>query len=158
MTGYRPRLRTVLLIVNLAVVALPLAGIFFFRIYENQLVQQTESELISQAAVIAATYRQKLAERLPNPGNYGIPLAELPLRVDEYYTPIMPQIDFARTELLPPRPDGVVPVQPADPAAAETGDGMSAILLDTQKVTLSGLKLDRRDQSIASGITDSRVS
>ena len=46
----RPRLSAVLMLVNFAVIALPLGSIFFFRIYENQLIQETERELISQAA------------------------------------------------------------------------------------------------------------
>ena len=91
---FRPRLRTVLLVVNLAVLALPLAGIFFFRIYENQLVQQTESELISQAAVIAAAYRQRIVELEPDPQDYGVALRDpLPPPLDAYYTPITPQIE-----------------------------------------------------------------
>ena len=141
MSNFRPRLRTILLIVNLAVLVLPLGGIFFFRIYENQLVQQTESELISQAAVIAAIYRREIAGRLTDPGSYGIALANPPPPIDDYYTPVMPQIDVARNALLPPRPDGLAPAQPADPVAVAAGELMSAILADTQKITLSGLKL-----------------
>jgi signal transduction histidine kinase len=141
-TGFRPRLRTVLLVVNLAVVALPLGGIFFFRIYENQLVQQTESELISQAAVIAAAYRQRIVELRPDHRNFGIALAKpLGPPVDDYYTPIMPQIDFAKNELLPPRPDGLRTEAPADPTAIAVGEIMSGILVEAQKTTLAGLKL-----------------
>ncbi|TAL48426.1 MAG: sensor histidine kinase, partial [Methylovulum sp.] len=44
------RLRNILLIVMLMVLGLPLGGLYFFRIYENELVQQTERELISQSA------------------------------------------------------------------------------------------------------------
>ncbi|MEO1277008.1 MAG: hypothetical protein AAFV96_17085, partial [Pseudomonadota bacterium] len=52
--GPRPRLATILLLVNVAIVALPLGSIFFLRIYENQLIQETERELIAQAAMIGA--------------------------------------------------------------------------------------------------------
>ncbi len=61
------RLRTILLIVMLAVLALPLGGLYFFRIYENELVQQTELELISQAAVLSATFRQFVREAQHQP-------------------------------------------------------------------------------------------
>ena len=54
------QLRTILLIVMLVVLGLPLGGLYFFRIYENELVQQTEGELISQAAVLSATFRQRV--------------------------------------------------------------------------------------------------
>ena len=57
------RLRSILLIVMLAVLALPLGGLYFFRIYENELVQQTELELISQSAALAATFRQLVRDQ-----------------------------------------------------------------------------------------------
>ena len=66
--SFRPRLSAVLLTVNLAVIAVPIGSIFFFRIYENQLVQETERELISQAALIGAMYRQMLLGSASEPG------------------------------------------------------------------------------------------
>ncbi|MEM8759961.1 MAG: HAMP domain-containing sensor histidine kinase [Pseudomonadota bacterium] len=62
--GPRPRLATILLLVNVAIVALPLGSIFFLRIYENQLIQETERELIAQAAMIGAAYEREL-EAMP---------------------------------------------------------------------------------------------
>ena len=55
---HRPRLRTILLVGNLVLLAVPLAGIWLLRIYESALIRQTESELIAQAAVLGAAYRQ----------------------------------------------------------------------------------------------------
>ncbi|MEO1459265.1 MAG: hypothetical protein AAFV49_17135, partial [Pseudomonadota bacterium] len=57
---FRPRIATILLIVNVTIVLLPLGSIFFLRIYENQLIQETERELIAQAAFIAAAYERDL--------------------------------------------------------------------------------------------------
>jgi len=62
------RLRNILLCVMLMVLALPLGGLYFFRIYENELVQQTERELIAQAAALSASYRQ-LLRNLQTNGN-----------------------------------------------------------------------------------------
>jgi len=79
-----PRLRTVLLVVNLVILALPLAGIAVLRIYESALVRQTESELIAQGAFVAAAYKAALARALaagPQPpanmelNDYGVPMA-----------------------------------------------------------------------------------
>ena len=42
------------LAILIMVLALPLVGLFFFRLYENQLIRQTEAELIAQGAVLAA--------------------------------------------------------------------------------------------------------
>jgi hypothetical protein len=35
---------------------LPLVGLFFFRLYDNQLIHQTQAELIAQSRVLAAVY------------------------------------------------------------------------------------------------------
>jgi hypothetical protein len=42
----RFKLRNILLVVSVVVLVLPLGGIYFLRIYENELVKQTELELI----------------------------------------------------------------------------------------------------------------
>ena len=57
---YRPSVALILIAVNLTILALPLGSVLFFRIYEGRLVHETEAELISQAAVIAAAYKQAL--------------------------------------------------------------------------------------------------
>ena len=69
---YRPSVALILIAVNLTILALPLGSVLFFRIYEGRLVHETEAELISQAAVIAAaiamiSHRCSTANRLtPN--------------------------------------------------------------------------------------------
>lgn len=138
----RPTLRTVLLFVNLGIVVLPLGSIFFFRIYENQLINQTEAELISQAAFLSAAYKREIIARNPDYSKYGIVLAKLdkPWK-DEDYTPIEPQLDFARQNALPPRPEGRKPPDGADPLALDIGAGLSGLLSDAQKITLAGMKV-----------------
>ena len=76
----RPRLklRYLLLAVNLAVLWLPLLGLEALRLYDSALVRQTESELIAQAAFVAASYRAALARLAPQAMAdpvYGVPLA-----------------------------------------------------------------------------------
>ncbi len=63
----RPRLklRDLLLAVNLAVLWLPLLGLEALRLYDSALIRQTESELIGQAAFVAASYRAALTRRAP---------------------------------------------------------------------------------------------
>ena len=63
MSASRPRLklRYLLLAVNLTVLWLPLLGLEALRLYDSALVRQTESELIAQAAFVAAGYRPALA-------------------------------------------------------------------------------------------------
>ena len=57
---WRLKLRTILLAVSGAVLVLPAGGIYFLKLYENELVRQTELELISQAALIAALYKREI--------------------------------------------------------------------------------------------------
>ncbi|MDR1309905.1 MAG: HAMP domain-containing histidine kinase [Deltaproteobacteria bacterium] len=65
-----PSLRLLLLLVNLVILAIPISGLYLFRIYENELVRQTESELISQAAILAAMFRREVVA-IGGPG-YGL--------------------------------------------------------------------------------------
>jgi hypothetical protein len=60
---FRPRLATVLLAITLVIALLPLGGLFVLRIYESALIRQTESELLAQGVLIAASYRAQF-ERL----------------------------------------------------------------------------------------------
>ncbi len=104
------RLRTILLVVNLTVLIIPLAAILFFRISENLLVQQTEGELISQAAVISAIYKNQVFHSMFDPSSHGKPLSETnPKSGDELYTPVSPELDLSEDTVLPPRPEGVTP-------------------------------------------------
>jgi signal transduction histidine kinase len=131
----------VLLLANMTVLLLPLLGIVFFRFYENALVRGTEDELISQAAVISAVFKAGIRDRLEPGAEYGIAAdPESPGRVDEYYTPVFPQIDLSAMEVLPPRPDGVAGMPP-DPVAAEVGAGLGPVLEDAQRTTLSGVRI-----------------
>jgi hypothetical protein len=75
MSSSQPRLklRYLLLAVNLTVLWLPLLGLEALRLYDSALVRQTESELIAQAAFVAASYRVAVGRQLhdrphaPNP-------------------------------------------------------------------------------------------
>ena len=68
---WRPRIGLVVLAILLTVMALPLVGLFFFRIYENQLIRQTEAELIAQGAAIAAIYAREVRDAGMPSGKLG---------------------------------------------------------------------------------------
>lgn len=135
------RLRSIFLVVNLSILLLPLGGLFFFRIYENELLRQTELELITQGAFISSVYRQELREMIDDPENYGIALQNPPTIAVDGYTPITPQVDLAIQETLPPRPDAVESKFPIDTAAKSAAEKASPIFTETQKTTLSGMRL-----------------
>lgn len=156
----RFRLRSILLIVMLAILALPLGGLYFFRIYENELVQRSEVELISQSAVLAATFRQMVRDQ-QRAADFGyiqfsgsitepyMPYARKHLG-DPQYTPIEPRVDLI-DPIQPPRPEARPSTQAVDPLARALGEQMSKILVDTQKFTLTGMRLLDANGTVIAG-------
>lgn len=111
----------------LSILSLPLASLFFFRFYENELVRKTENELIMQSAVFASVYRELLGQN----------------QIDNNYkfTPIVPQLDLSKLETLPRRPLAQTPQLGVDSTMQRVGNSMQNILLNTQKVTLAGMRI-----------------
>ncbi|WP_136616101.1 MULTISPECIES: sensor histidine kinase [Mesorhizobium] len=142
---WRPRLATVVVAILILVMALPLVGLFFFRLYENQLIRQTEAELIAQGAAIAAIYAQDVRDAGIAPEKLGAPIPEpsrdssRSVNPDPLYRPIEPQLDLASDYVLPTRPAAISAA--ADPAFAAIGTRLSGILDATQKTTLAGFRL-----------------
>jgi two-component system sensor histidine kinase CreC len=138
---WRPTLGLIVFAVLSTVMALPLIGLFFFRLYDNQLIHQTQAELIAQSRVLVAIYAGEVAARLP-----GIPLGpELaddarPNPTDRF-APIRPQLDLAGNDLLARRPSARAANAPADPAYIDIGARMRPIINETQKVTLAGFRI-----------------
>lgn len=56
---WRPSLGLVIFTVLASVATLPLVGLFFFRLYDNQLIRQTQAELIAQSRVLATPARSR---------------------------------------------------------------------------------------------------
>lgn len=55
-----PRIRSILILINLFILVLPLASIGLLRLYESTLIRKTESSLIAQSAFISAIYRARI--------------------------------------------------------------------------------------------------
>jgi signal transduction histidine kinase len=136
---WRPRLATVVVAILILVMALPLVGLFFFRLYENQLIRQTEAEVIAQGAAIAAIYARDVRDAGLPEDKLGAPMPASRGNVNYPYLPIEPSLDLASDTVLPTRPAG----QPAtlDPAFAAIGARLSGVLDATQKTTLAGFRL-----------------
>src|SRR3954454_430881 len=110
---WRPSIGLIVFTVLASVAALPLVGLFFFRVYDNQLIHQTQAELIAQSRVLAAVYAREVEARLAT----GIPLgAEIPVdaRTDpDRLTPIRPALDLPGDALRRRRPDALPSSKPA---------------------------------------------
>lgn len=149
---WRPSIGQVIFTALAAAATLPLVGLFFFRLYDNQLIHQTQAELIAQSRVLAAVYAREVEARLDG----GIVLgAEIPPEArpdrDDQLTPIRPALDLAADgDLLRRRPDALPANAPASPAHIEIGARLMPIIMETQKVTLAGFRiLDSRGVVIA---------
>ena len=125
-----------------SVLLLPLFSLYFLKLYQNQLIQQTESELIAQSAALAATFRREVETAIPPDVALGAKVAPATAKLpDEPYQPIWPKLELARESLLPPRPPARAASAPADPAFVALGARMMPDLLATQNVTLAGFRL-----------------
>lgn len=147
----RPRLRTVLLVMNAVVLALPLGAIFFLRMYENELFRQTQAELLGQGAVIAASFEAELvslgaAPRKPDPEDK--PFREEPAPVN-----------LSRDPVLDPQPPPANATLPPDPLPAAAGKKLAPILRETAKSTLAAIRIvDRQGVVVASSANATSAS
>ncbi|MBI4963134.1 MAG: HAMP domain-containing histidine kinase [Desulfomonile tiedjei] len=164
MMRWRPRLASVLFVVNLLIFLLPLGGIAVLRLYESELIRRTETELNAQGAFVASIYRTELLRSLSSGeaagvvssglSNYGIALPPKPADPkdpDGPWTPIDALLDMAKDRIYPRAPDAREPEAPADPVAQLVGKRLTPVLLTAHRVTLSGIRVtDFRGVVVAS--------
>ena len=142
----RVRLRTILLLINVVILALPLGGIIWLRLYESALVRQTESELIAQGVFIASAYQSMLA-RAAQPAafsyaGYGRAVtAALPPAEPGRWHPRLAQLDLATDPVYPKPPEPAAAAQPADSVAGQVGRELTPILRNAQLATLAGIRV-----------------
>jgi signal transduction histidine kinase len=139
---WRPSLSLIVFLVLVSVLLLPLFSLYFLRVYQNQLIQETESELIAQSAALAAVFHREVESTIPPDVTLGarLPPAEQRQPSDPYQ-PIWPKLELADETVLPPRPAARPPAAPVNPAFAGLGARMAPDLAATQNVTLAGFRL-----------------
>lgn len=153
----RPRLRTILILVNLVVLGVPVLGVAALQIYDTQLLRRTEAEVISQAAHLKAQVEQRVDAAIEQ-SDYD----ELPVDVgkaggvewpDEFYDfrPIEPSLDSSSDEIYEPEPAPQPPRGGPDPLFERVGQQLEPILEEAQRVTLAGMTVvDWRGDTVAS--------
>src|SRR5262245_1686847 len=139
---WRPSLGLIVFVVLAFVMVLPLIGLFFFRLYDNQLIRQTQAELIAQSQVLSAIYAREVAARRAGGISLG---AEIPpeARPDpsDKFAPIRPALDLVGHDFFGRRPDALPAKKPADPAYVAIGAVLMPLIAETQKVTLAGFRI-----------------
>ena len=146
----RLRLRTILFGTLLFAATLPLVGAVFFRIYENTLVRQTESELIVQGAVVSAMFGDAISPRPPSDVTGP--------KEDEVFRPMQSQVSLSDGAILrdrpAPRSAGVAP----DPRAAAAAARIAPVLFEATRTTLAGVRLLDRHGIVVAGRDETGLS
>ncbi len=153
---FRPRIRTVLLFINSLILLLPLVGIQALKLYENELIHQTEAALAAQGAYVREQLKADLTARLVGLGApQGHEVDPRFVRQDgssgEFYEPLMPDINVYRERIRPAAPDARLATVSADPLLAAAAAPLSPLLLSAQRFTLTGVRvLDHQGVVVAS--------
>ncbi len=150
----RPSIGTVLLLMNVALLVLPVSGLWGLRLYESALVRQTELELIAQGAVIAAAFRSAWhahgGQHPPDAAKVNPRWMRKP-GFEQPWLPRFAALDLANASVLPPPSDPDPATGPSDEAARLAGENLAPLLRDAQLVTLAGMRVaDRTGRVVAS--------
>ncbi len=158
----RPRLRTILLVVNIVVLGVPVLGIAALQIYDTQLVRRTEAEVISQAAHIKATAELELQMAMEEAGYDAAPdgfgrNAEIQWP-DEFYDfhPVEPRLDSSRDAIRVPEGDPEPPRGAPDPIMRQVGERLEPYLQQAQRTTLSGMHIVDWQGNVVATTNDSQ--
>jgi two-component system sensor histidine kinase CreC len=157
---WRPSIGMITAAMIASALLLPLIGLLFFRLYENQLVRQTESELIAQAAMLSAVYAREIEQAEPNAFPIGPPrpASDPAVEIDERYAPILPALDLASSPILGARPQPEATQARANPNALQIGQALTAITQATQRTTLTGFRLLDATGTVIGGREDVGLS
>lgn len=158
-TPHPPRLRTILTTLTLVVLLTPLAGIFFLRIYDTELIRQTEAELIAQAAFIQADFGRQMArcahEQNLQPLDLGPPATPPTIDIapdgSRRFRPVPLTLDLRTTQVFPESEQPTAPNTHPIPCAVQAGTTLVPSLVTAQEVTHAGMRVvDSRAIVVAS--------
>ena len=145
MSFWTPRLRSVLLVVNLTVMLMPLGSISFLKLYENEIVRQKEGALYSQGAYVVALYKKELLGRLGAASEtYGYPIGPQfrnPANPQFGYTPVIPSINLPDAWIRDPH--GRKPLFSIDPekVSHQAGYAVAPVIFSAQTLNLDSVRI-----------------
>ncbi|WP_163339355.1 sensor histidine kinase KdpD [Desulfopila sp. IMCC35008] len=158
-----PQLRTIFLFTNVLVLLLPIGGIGLLRMYESELIRQTEAALIGQAALLSSIYANELAWQAKHQQtniDYVRTLpADSPFHSSSGFTPVNPRLDIAIAEILPSGPPAQQVSTSPNTINMAAGAKLQPLLKDSQKITLCGIRLfDSKGVVVASSGSETGLS
>jgi signal transduction histidine kinase len=137
----RPRLWMVFAGLGLSVFVLALGGLVTIRLYDDQLIRQTESELLAQGAVIAEAFRLSLHEQV-DAATYGhTRTAAWPFPTGgETLRPVLPSLTASSRVFPSGGPPEASPF-PAEARARLAGERVTPLLVGAARSTLAGIRV-----------------
>lgn len=139
-------IRWLLLGVGVTGLALPVLALFLIDAFNLYLVQETERNLLGQAAIVSQVYRSVWAEQ----SNTQLGDPRPPTRQHQRYAPYRESIQSLR-HLESPLPRPFPTAKSVDPAAARAGQRLQVMLEDSLVFHLTGIRLlDTQGTVIAS--------
>ncbi len=154
----RPRLRTVLLLVNLLILLLPLGGIAALGLYESELTRGTEAELLAQGALVRGLFREAYLRAAGQPGLQGASSRSASGTIDAPEV-LTPTLDTSRDSIAPRPPPAIAPGVPADPVGVAAGAAIEPVIEAAARETLTGIRIvDRSGIVVASTGTEKGMS
>ena len=156
---WTPRLRTVLLVVNITVMLLPLGGLTILQLYEDETVRQKEAALYAQGAYVTALYRQALVETFQGrrvDGAYGVPGPGAWLRPSRRFQlglRVIPTLRLAQTWIREPHASRDVRLPEIDEHAGGAGRAISPVIYSAQTLALDAVRVvDPQGVVVASSV------
>lgn len=133
-----------------ATLVLTLFGLGLVRVYDNQLVRQTESELIAQGVVLAASFRDAATRDEGQPPCLAPTLAwPFPRPSDSALKPILPTLTASSDiEKLPHDPPASTFFP--DPSMRRVGAAFGPMLVETARATLASLRIVDTEGTVVS--------
>lgn len=126
-----PKVRSVLLLMNLIFLFLLGMGFSSLRLLDEELANQTALELSAQGAAIAAFYQRAYVERLPNSSK----------EKENRISPFPPPLIWDEDQILPERPPSRKAAHFPGELERELGLKMEEVLPLMQESTLAGMRL-----------------
>lgn len=136
-----PRLWMVLAAVAVVAMVSAIGGLSVVRFYDDQLVRQTEAELLAQGAVLSELFAAEIARRVDDGATFGVvATVQRPRAADPRLTPLVPMLR-ANDPVLPAPPPSPAATRPADPIAQQAAIAVAPLLDEVSRTTLAGLRL-----------------
>lgn len=118
-----------------------IGGLSVVRFYDDQLLRQTEGELLAQGTVLAEVFADAVERRLHDPSSYGlVARVPRPRASDPTLTPLVPTLK-ANDPILPAPPEPPRATISADAAALEAASEFPQLLETVSRTMLAGIRL-----------------